>query len=98
MQAILKTFVRWMRNPRMELMAGIVLLCAGLFEAYETVLEEILGVHMRIHHGVIIYAGFSVLKSLTGLVEGAAMLEEAEKTREELKEIEQLIKDENSAA
>lgn len=70
MRDVLSTLARIADSPYVNLFAGLLLIIASLLEATDTVLEQIIGVDMRLYHGILILGLFQVARSLIDLLAG----------------------------
>lgn len=61
---------KFIDNPKTSLVMGIILLITGVLESMETVLEEMMGLEIGIHHGIIIFAFARILDAIAHLYEG----------------------------
>jgi hypothetical protein len=63
----LKLFVD---HPVSKLGVGLILIASGLIEAYDTVLDDLHRLRVRVGHGVIILGVVNVLASLPEVIDG----------------------------
>ena len=61
---------RFIRHPVTELGVGLILIASGLIEAYDTVLDDLHRLRVRVGHGVVILGLANVLASLPAVIEG----------------------------
>jgi hypothetical protein len=61
---------RFIRHPLTELCVGLILIASGLIEAYDTVLDDLHHLRVRVGHGVVILGLVNVLASLPAVIEG----------------------------
>jgi hypothetical protein len=64
---VLKRFVD---HPLTKLGVGLILIASGLIEAYDTVLDDLHRLRVRVGHGVVILGVVNVLASLPEVIEG----------------------------
>jgi hypothetical protein len=76
----------FIRHPVTELCVGLILIASGLIEAYDTVLDDLHHLRIRVGHGVVILGLVNVLASLPGVIQGIehwlSYLEEREDSRQ----------------
>jgi hypothetical protein len=63
----LKHFVA---NPYVNLAVAVVFFMTGLAEGWDSFQEDMAGFHVRVHHGVMLYGFFNMLKPLPDIFEG----------------------------
>ena len=73
MHVFLSVLRRIGENPWLRLAAAVVLLCTGLFEAFEALDEELT---VGVHHGAILYGLVGVLRALPDTLDGVEVLNE----------------------
>jgi hypothetical protein len=61
---------RFVDNPITKLGVGLILIASGLIEAYDTVLDDLHRLRVRVGHGVIILGVVHVLAGLPEVIEG----------------------------
>jgi hypothetical protein len=61
---------RFVDHPITKLFVGLILIASGLIEAYDTVLDDIHRLRVRVGHGVVILGIVNVLASLPEVIEG----------------------------
>jgi hypothetical protein len=57
-------------HPVTKLAVGLILIVSGLIEAYDTVLDDVHHLRVRVGHGVVILGVVNVLASLPEVIEG----------------------------
>jgi hypothetical protein len=57
-------------HPITKLVVGLILIASGLIEAYDTVLDDLHRLRVRVGHGVVILGVVNVLASLPEVIEG----------------------------
>ena len=57
-------------HPVTKLAVGLILIVSGLIEAYDTVLDDLHRLRVRVGHGVVILGVVNVLASLPEVIEG----------------------------
>lgn len=67
MVAYLKRFVE---NPYVNLTVALMLFVTGLTEGWDSFQEDVAGLRIRAHHGVMLYGFFNMLKPLPDIFEG----------------------------
>jgi uncharacterized membrane protein YiaA len=65
-----KHLKKFVEHPYVNIIVGIVLFLSGLSEAWETLSEDIMNGNFGVHHGVIIFGLFHVLKCIPDMFEG----------------------------
>ena len=73
---------RIVKSPYTTLFTALVLLVSGLFEALETVLEDVLNIEIRIYHGVFLFALVQIFIAFEHIMEGLEGIEKIEETEE----------------
>lgn len=74
-----RRFCKWMaESPHMQFAVGSILLVTSLFEAWETLYEDLKAFNLGGHHGLIIYGLYNMLKNLPELFEGIEYITVAE--------------------
>jgi hypothetical protein len=63
---------RFVNHPVTEFCVGLILIVSGLIEAYDTVLDDLHHLRVRVGHGVVILGLVNLLASLPGVIEGIA--------------------------
>jgi hypothetical protein len=63
----LKCFVD---HPITKLVVGLILIASGLIEAYDTVLDDLHRLRVRVGHGVIILGIVNILATLPEVIDG----------------------------
>jgi len=63
----LKHFVA---NPYVNLAVAVVFFMTGLAEGWDSFQDDMAGFHVRVHHGVMLYGFFNMLKPLPDIFEG----------------------------
>ena len=66
----MKSLKKFVKNPYVNIIIGIILLLSGLVEAWDTLSEDIMNGNFGAHHGVIIFGLFQILKCLPDIFEG----------------------------
>ena len=61
---------RFVDHPVTKLAVGLILIASGLIETYDTVLDDLHRLRVRVGHGVIILGVVHVLASLPEVIEG----------------------------
>jgi len=61
---------RFVDHPITRLGVGLILIASGLIEAYDTVLDDLHRLRVRVGHGVVILGVVHVLASLPEVIEG----------------------------
>ena len=61
---------RFVDHPMTKLVVGLILIASGLIEAYDTVLDDLHRLRVRVGHGVVILGVVNVLASLPEVIEG----------------------------
>ena len=61
---------RFVDHPMTKLGVGLILIASGLIEAYDTVLDDLHRLRVRVGHGVVILGLVNVLASLPGVIQG----------------------------
>lgn len=66
---ILETTRSFVENPYTNLFIGMILFGSGLSEAWNTLQNDIVHMNLKVHHGIMIYGIFSMLKTLPDIFE-----------------------------
>src|SRR6516162_1697560 len=61
---------RFVDHPVTKLAVGLILIVSGLIEAYDTVLDDLHRLRVRVGHGVVILGVVNVLASLPEVIDG----------------------------
>jgi hypothetical protein len=61
---------RFVDHPVTKLVVGLILIASGLIEAYDTVLDDLHRLRVRVGHGVVILGVVNVLASLPEVIDG----------------------------
>jgi len=61
---------RFVDHPATKLVVGLILIVSGLIEAYDTVLDDLHRLRVRVGHGVVILGVVNVLASLPEVIDG----------------------------
>jgi hypothetical protein len=61
---------RFVDHPMTKLAVGLILIVSGLIEAYDTVLDDLHRLRVRVGHGVVILGVVNVLASLPEVIDG----------------------------
>jgi hypothetical protein len=67
---IARALKRFVDHPVTKLFVGLILIVSGLIEAYDTVLDDLHRLRVRVGHGVVILGVVNVLASLPEVIEG----------------------------
>lgn len=59
---------RFIENPYTNLIVGLILFFTGLSDAWDTLYDDLAHLHIRVHHGIMIYGIFSVVKTIPDIV------------------------------
>lgn len=70
MNRFLKVLEKFVKSPFVNMAIGFVLLITGLMEAWDTLQEDLVHLHFKAHHGMIIFGFFNILKSVPDIFEG----------------------------
>lgn len=74
--AITKKLGLIMHSPYLNILVGLVLLYAGASEALIEI-REVENVRVGSHHGIMLFGLIHVLKSITEVIDGLALIDEA---------------------
>lgn len=58
---------RFIENPYTNLIVGLILFITGLSDAWDTLYDDLSHLHFHVHHGIMIYGLFSVVKTIPDL-------------------------------
>ena len=70
LRRIARALKRFVDHPAVRLGVGLILIASGLIEAYDTVLDDLHRIRVRVGHGVIILGVVNGLASLPEVIEG----------------------------
>jgi hypothetical protein len=70
LQRLARALKRFVDHPVTKLVVGLILIVSGLIEAYDTVLDDLHRLRVRVGHGVVILGVVNVLASLPEVIEG----------------------------
>lgn len=59
---------QFIENPYTNLIVGLILFFTGLSDAWNTFHDDLSHFHIRVHHGIMIYGLFSVVKTIPDIV------------------------------
>lgn len=74
-RAILKKLVH---NPWVDFSVGGILLISGLWEAWETLPQDIANANIRANHGIIVFGIVTTLRAIADMFGGLEFMDEAE--------------------
>lgn len=77
---ILKKLVH---NPWIDFSVGGILLLTGMWEAWETIPQDLANSNFRTAHGVIVFAVVAILRSVAEMFGGLEFMDEAEYIEQE---------------
>jgi hypothetical protein len=69
-RSIARALKRFVDHPVTKLVVGLILIVSGLIEAYDTVLDDLHRLRVRVGHGVVIVGLVNVLASLPEVIDG----------------------------
>lgn len=75
MNFALSLLQRFVENPWVNIVVGLILLGSGLSEAWDTLWEDLRTGNIGAHHGAIVYGLFHALKYLPDVFEGSEYLQ-----------------------
>jgi hypothetical protein len=61
---------RFVDHPTTKLVVGLILIASGLIETYDTVLDDVHHLRVRVGHGVLVLGVVNVLASLPEVIDG----------------------------
>jgi hypothetical protein len=70
LQRLARALKRFVDHPLTKLVVGLILIVSGLIEAYDTVLDDLHRLRVRVGHGVVILGVVNVLASLPEVIAG----------------------------
>jgi hypothetical protein len=70
LQRLARALKRFVDHPVTKLVVGLILIVSGLIEAYDTVLDDLHHLRVRVGHGVVILGVVNVLASLPEVIAG----------------------------
>ena len=70
LQRIARALKRFVDHPVTKLGVGLILIASGLIETYDTVLDDLHRLRVRVGHGVMILGIVNVLASLPEVIDG----------------------------
>ena len=73
---------RIIKSPYTTLTTALILLVSGIFEVSETVLEDILQMEIRAHHGVLLFALVQIFVAIEHILSGLEGIEKVEEIEE----------------
>lgn len=65
---IIHLLQRFVTNPYVNCMVGIILLGTGLSEAWVSLQDDIINLSVRAHHGVMVLGIFTTLKAIPEII------------------------------
>ena len=63
-------FVRIVRSRYTHLFMGVVLVITGLCEIFQDVTQDMFGIKIRVHHGIIIYGIYQIITAFISIIQG----------------------------
>jgi hypothetical protein len=54
-------------NPYLNLLVGAMLFLSAAYEVGDTLYEDMMGLNVRVHHGIMIYSIFVIFQSMPDL-------------------------------
>jgi len=81
MHKFLKRLEAIAKSPYVELVVGLILVATGIFEAGESLFEDIAEGDVGLHHGIIVLGIAHAIKALPGAIAGMALLIDADRER-----------------
>jgi hypothetical protein len=70
LRRLARALKRFVDHPVTKLVVGLILIVSGLIEAYDTVLDDLHRLRVRVGHGVVILGVVNVLASLPEVLDG----------------------------
>jgi hypothetical protein len=70
LRRLARALQRFVDHPVTKLGVGLILIASGLIEAYDTVLDDLHRLRVRVGHGVVILGVVNVLASLPEVIDG----------------------------
>lgn len=70
----MKYLTKFVENPYVNMIVGLIVLFSGLSEAWETLSKDIFSGNFGAHHGMMVLGFFQVLKSLPSILSGIKQL------------------------
>jgi hypothetical protein len=93
-RSCLRRIKKILKNPYTSLAIGFILLMCGILEGIETMFEDIIGMEIGAHHGVIVFAVAQIMLAFVHILDGIEDIVVAEMV-EEVGDIEEEIQHKN---
>ena len=78
----MRNFIKRLRavvqHPYLELITGLVLVSTALADTVDSIVQDLMHGHLRVHHGVIILGLVHTIKALSALLSAMILLSESE--------------------
>lgn len=58
-------------HPTVNLGIAVILVLTSLAEGWETIIDDLIELDAKVHHGVLVFGFFQLLRALTDMFEGA---------------------------
>jgi hypothetical protein len=65
---IIHSIQRFVTNPYVNCMVGLILFGTGLSEAWDSLYDDIINLRLKVHHGFMILGIFNVLKTIPDII------------------------------
>ncbi len=78
MHSIIQKMEKFVKNPHLEAIIGIIIMATGIIEAGDTIFEDITSGDVGAHHGMILLGFAHAFKALPAVLGGMAIFAHAE--------------------
>ena len=78
MHKVAKAIERFVRNPYVELIIGLIIMATGLAEAGDSIVEDISSGDVGAHHGIILLGVAHAFKAVPSILTGILLFANAE--------------------
>ena len=79
MHSFIRKLEKFVKNPHLEAIIGLVIMATGIIEAGDTIFEDIASGDVGAHHGMILLGFAHAFKALPAVLGGMAIFAHAEK-------------------
>lgn len=81
-RAVIRKFVR---NPYLDLVLGIVLIFSGLLEVWETLPSDFSDFRLGVHHGIFLLGLVTLLRSVADIFAGMEFFDKLDEAKKNLR-------------
>ena len=74
MKSALRYLKKFAEHPVLQIVVALILIYSGLYEAWETMADDIMKLNFGAHHGIAILGFVNLFKSLPDIIDGLLTL------------------------